>query len=392
LADNRPIFTAIINRQETPNIEQTLQKVTPIFELSPDELEKVRRRIAQAQRFDPITLKLNLSEADIARFSERSYQLKGVSIDVKLARYYPYGELFSHALGYVGRISDKEAAKLDAERYAGTDLIGKTGIEKYYENLLQGKVGYQQIEANAHGEALRLLERIDPIRGNDLVLHLDYGLQKMISEKLAGRRGAVVAIEPKTGGVLAFVSTPSFDPNPFVSGVPTSLYQFWRNHPDTPLYNRASQGIYPPGSTIKPFAGMGGLHYQLMDWDFKIRDRGAFSIPGDRHLFRDWKKSGHGIVDLHRAVEISCDTYFYTLAYKMGVDRFHDWMAQFGFGATTGIDIAGEKSGTLPSVAWKRKALGAPWYTGEMISVGIGQGYFTATPLTVSDGNRYFGQ
>ncbi|MCB1659578.1 MAG: penicillin-binding protein 2, partial [Pseudomonadales bacterium] len=384
LADNRPIFTAIINRQETPDIETTLKQVTPIFELDQDAISKIRRRIIQSHRFEPITLKLNLSEADIARFSEVSYLLKGVSIEVKLARYYPYGDLFAHALGYVGRISEKEAAKLDAERYAGTDLIGKTGIEKYYENLLQGKAGYQQVEANAHGEILRLLERTEPVRGNDLVLHLDYGLQKMISEQLAGRRGAVVAIDPTTGGVLAFVSTPSFDPNPFVSGVPNSLYQFWRNHPDTPLYNRASQGIYPPGSTIKPFAGMGALHYGLTDWEFKIRDRGAFSIPGDNHLFRDWKKTGHGIVDLHRAIEISCDTYFYTMAYKMGVDKFHDWMAQFGFGATTGIDLAGEKSGTLPSVAWKRKALNAPWYTGEMISVGIGQGYFTSTPLQLA--------
>ncbi len=384
LADNRPIFTAIINRQETPDIETTLKQVTPIFELDQDAISKIRRRIIQSHRFEPITLKLNLSEADIARFSEVSYLLKGVSIEVKLARYYPYGDLFAHALGYVGRISEKEAAKLDAERYAGTDLIGKTGIEKYYENLLQGKAGYQQVEANAHGEILRLLERTEPVRGNDLVLHLDYGLQKMISEQLAGRRGAVVAIDPTTGGVLAFVSTPSFDPNPFVSGVPNSLYQFWRNHPDTPLYNRASQGIYPPGSTIKPFAGMGALHYGLTDWEFKIHDRGAFSIPGDNHLFRDWKKTGHGIVDLHRAIEISCDTYFYTMAYKMGVDKFHDWMAQFGFGATTGIDLAGEKSGTLPSVAWKRKALNAPWYTGEMISVGIGQGYFTSTPLQLA--------
>ncbi|HQV80545.1 MAG TPA: penicillin-binding protein 2 [Agitococcus sp.] len=384
LADNRPIFTAIINRQEVDDFDLTLKKITPIFQLDADDLQKIQTRFLRAHRFEPITVKLNLTEADIARFSEVSYLLKGVSIEVKLARYYPYGELFAHALGYVGRISDKEAARIDPERYAGTDLIGKTGIEKYYENLLQGKAGYQQVEANAHGEVLRLLERNEPIRGNDLVLHLDYGLQKMITEKLAGRRGAVVAIEPRTGGILAFVSTPSFDPNPFVSGVPNTLYQFWRNHPDIPLYNRASQGVYPPGSTIKPFAGMGGLNYKLVDWDFKIHDRGSFSIPGDNHLFRDWKKTGHGVVDLHRAVEISCDTYFYTLAYKMGVDKFHDWMAQFGFGAVTGIDLSGEKSGTLPSVAWKRKTLNAPWYTGEMISVGIGQGYFTSTPLQLA--------
>lgn len=384
LADNRPIFTAVVNPQEITNLDDTLLKLTPIFKLNTEDIQRFKTRLKNAHPYETISLKLNLSEADIARFSEISFLFKGVSIEVKLARYYPYGELFAHVLGYVGRISDKEATKLDVERYAGTDLIGKTGLEKYYENLLQGQAGYQQVEANAHGQVLRLLERTEPTRGNDLILHVDYGLQKMVSEQLAGKRGAVVAIDPKTGGVLAFVSTPSFDPNPFVAGVPNSLYNFWRNHPDTPLYNRALQGIYPPGSTIKPFAGMGGLHYGITDWDFKIQDRGGFSIPGDWHLFRDWKKTGHGTVNLHRAVEISCDTYFYQLAYKVGVDRFHDWMEQFGFGTPTGIDLAGEKSGTLPSTAWKRRVLKAPWYTGEMISVGIGQGYFTSTPLQLA--------
>lgn len=384
LADNRPIFTAVVNRQEINNLDETLLKLMPIFQLSVEDIQRFKTRVKNAHRYESIALKLNLTEADIARFSEVSFLFKGVSIEVKLARYYPYGELFAHVLGYVGRISDKEATKLDVERYAGTDLIGKTGLEKYYENILQGKVGYQQVEANAHGQTLRLLARTEPTRGNDLVLHIDYGLQKILSEKLAGKRAAVVAIDPKTGGVLAFVSTPSFDPNPFVAGVPNSLYRFWRDHPDTPLYNRALQGIYPPASTIKPIFGMAGLHYGLVDWDFKIQDRGGFSIPGDWHLFRDWKKTGHGVVNLHRAVEISCDTYFYQLAYKIGVDRFHDWMTNFGFGKPTGIDLAGEKSGILPSTAWKKRALKAPWYTGEMISVGIGQGYFTTTPLQLA--------
>lgn len=385
LADNRPIFTAVLNRQEISDIDATLQRLIPILQLTDDDIQRVKQRLQRANnRYEALIIKLNLTDTDIARFSEVSYLFKGISIEVKQARYYPYGELFAHALGYVGRISEKDIATLDTTRYLGIDLIGKTGLEKYYEHILQGKAGYQQVEANAYGKVLRLLERIEPIRGADLTLHLDYGLQKLITEKLAGRRAAVVAIEPSTGGVLAFVSTPTFDPNPFVSGVPSRLYSFWREHPDIPLYNRASQGIYPPASTIKPIIGMGGLHYGLVDWKFKIQDRGAFSIPGDSHVFRDWRKTGHGTVDLRRAVEISCDTYFYHLAYKMGVDRFHDWMQQFGFGTATGIDIAGEKSGTLPSVAWKRKTLNAPWYTGEMISVGIGQGYFTATPLQLA--------
>lgn len=384
LADNRPIFTAMVNRQEIDNLDQTIERLTPIFQLTPEDIQRFKNRVKNAPRYESVAIKLNLRESDIARFSEVAFLFKGVNIEVKLARYYPYGELFAHVLGYVGRISDKEAATLNAERYAGTDLIGKTGLEKYYESILQGKAGYQQIEANAHGQVLRLLERTEPTRGNDLVLHLDYGLQKMLNEKLAGKRAAVVAIDPKTGGVLAFVSTPSFDPNPFVAGVPNNLYNFWRDHPDVPLYNRALQGIYPPASTIKPIFGMAGLHYGLVDWDYKIQDRGRYSIPGDWHVFRDWKKSGHGTVDLHRAVEISCDTYFYQLAYKIGVDRFYDWMQNFGFGKPTGIDLAGEKTGVLPSTAWKKRVLKAPWYTGEMISVGIGQGYFTTTPLQLA--------
>ncbi len=384
LADNRPVFTAVINSQEVSNIDDTLARITPIFQLSADDIARFKARLLAAHRYESIALKINLSEADIARFAEVKYQFSGVDIEVKLARYYPYGELFAHALGYVGRISDKEVAQLDDRVYAGTDLIGKTGIEKYYEKLLQGLPGYQHIEANAHGQVLRLLQRTPPTRGNDLTLHLDYGLQKLAQEQLAGRRGAVVAIEPSTGGVLAFVSNPSFDPNPFVNGVPETLYTYWRDHPDKPLYNRALQGIYPPGSTIKPFEGMGGLNYGLVDWDFKIQDPGFYHLPGDSHMFRDWKKGGHGIVNLHRAVEISCDTYFYQLSSRMGVDRFHDWMAQFGFGQPTNIDLVGEKSGTLPSIEWKRKTLKAPWYLGEMLSVGIGQGYFTATPLQLA--------
>ncbi|PTQ90398.1 penicillin-binding protein 2 [Agitococcus lubricus] len=384
LADNRPVFTAVINRQEIKDIEDTLTRIRPIFQLTDEDILRFRQRLKAAHRYESIALKLNLNEADIARFAEVRFQFTGVDIEAKLARYYPYGELFAHVLGYVGRISEKEANTIDERIYAGTDLIGKTGLEKYYEDLLQGRPGYQHIEANAHGQILRLLDRTPPTRGHDLTLHLDYGLQKLIHEQLAGRRGAVVAIEPSTGGILAFVSNPSFDPNPFVNGVPKSLYTFWRDHPDKPLYNRALQGIYPPGSTIKPFEGLGGIHYGLVDWDYKIRDPGFYHLPGDSHLFRDWKKTGHGIVNLHRAVEISCDTYFYQLSSRMGVDRFHDWMQQFGFGQPTGVDLVGEKSGTLPSVAWKRKALKAPWYAGEMLSVGIGQGYFTATPLQLA--------
>ncbi|HEX5360977.1 MAG TPA: penicillin-binding protein 2 [Fluviicoccus sp.] len=384
LADNRPAFTATLNREEARDINDTLVRLAPVLQLTPEDIERFRTRLKTASPFENIPVKINLSEADIARFAEVRFDFPGIEIEVKLERYYPHGELFAHSLGYVGRISEDEAGKIDPAIYSGTDLIGKTGIEKYYERLLQGRPGYQFIEANAHGQVLRPLDRTAPTRGDDLVLHLDYGLQKLATEQLAGRRGAIVAIDPATGGVLAFVSYPSFDPNPFVDGIPYKLYTEWRDHPDRPLYNRALQGIYPPGSTIKPFSGMGGLNYGLIDWDFKISDPGYYHLPGDSHLFRDWKKTGHGTVTLHKAIEQSCDTFFYQLAARIGVDRFHDWMQQFGFGSPTGIDLVNEKSGTLPSTAWKRSKLNAPWYAGEMLSVGIGQGYFTVTPLQLA--------
>jgi penicillin-binding protein 2 len=384
LADNQPTFTLTVNRQQVGNIDEMIKRLTPILQLSDDDVKRFYTRLRVARKFEEVPVKLRLTEEDIARFSEAKYELTGVNVSVELSRHYPYGDLFAHAIGYVSRISEKEEDELDPVEYAGTNLIGKIGIEKYYESLLHGKVGYQHVETNAHGQLIRVLKRTPPVRGNDLNLHLDYQLQKIAHDQLNGRRGAVVAIDPDTGGVLAFVSNPSFDPNPFVGGIPYKLYVEYRDHIDRPLYNRALQGIYPPGSTIKPFEGMGGLNYGLIDWDFRISDPGFYHLPGDTHMFRDWKKEGHGIVDLHKAIVQSCDTFFYQLSGRIGVDKFHDWMKNFGFGEKTGIDLVNESRGTLPSTQWKKERLKAPWYPGEMMSVGIGQGYFTATPLQLA--------
>lgn len=384
LADNRPAFTLTINRQQVKDIDAMIARLTPILELTPEDVARFHTRLKVARKFEEVPVKLRLTEADIARYSEAKHDLDGVNVNVELTRYYPHADLFAHAIGYVSRISEKEEATLDPVAYAGTNLIGKIGIEKYYEGLLHGKVGYQHVETNAHGKLIRVLKRTPPTRGNDLTLHLDYQLQKIAHDQLAGRRGAVVAIDPTTGGVLAFVSNPSFDPNHFVGGIPYKIYSEYRDHIDRPLYNRALQGIYPPGSTIKPFEAMGFLHYGIVNWSWHIADPGFFRLPGDTHQFRDWKKGGHGIVNMHKAIVESCDTYFYTLSDRMGVDRFHAWMKHFGFGERTGIDLVDEKRGTLPSVQWKRERLKAPWYRGEMMSVGIGQGYFTATPLQLA--------
>lgn len=384
LADNRPVFTLVVNRQQAGDLDDLIRRLTPILGLTEEEVERFQKRLRIARRYEPVIIRSRLSEEDLATFSEVRYAFPGVNAEIEISRYYPQGELFAHVIGYVSRISEQEQKTLDPAAYAGTHLIGKLGIEKFYEQALHGEVGYQHVETNAYGKQIRVLKRTPPVRGADLTLHLDSKLQQIAHEQLAGRRGAIVAIDPRNGGVLAFVSNPGFDPNLFVGGIPTPLYKGLRDHEDRPLYNRALQGIYPPGSTIKPHEGLGGLHYGLTNWEYRIADPGFFMLPGVNHRFRDWKKQGHGIVDLYRAIEISCDTYFYLLSDRMGVDRFHDWMSEFGFGHKTGIDLVNEKTGTLPSVAWKRKRLGAPWYRGEMMSVGIGQGYFTASPLQIA--------
>lgn len=385
LADNRPVFALVLNRQEAGDqVEDIIVRLQKALELSDEEVQQFRKRLRVSRRYDSVPIRTRLSEEDLARFAEIRYAFPGVTAEIEVSRYYPFGDLFAHVIGYVSRISEEEQKTLDPAVYEGTNLIGKIGIEKYYESTLHGRVGYQHVETDAYGKQIRVLKRTPPVRGTDLRLNLDATLQQIAHEQLAGRRGAVVAIDPRNGGVLAFVSNPGFDPNLFVGGIPGALYRGLRDHIDRPLYNRALQGIYPPGSTIKPFEGLGGVHYGVTDWDYRIADPGFFTLPGDTHRFRDWKKGGHGVVDLYRAVEISCDIYFYGLADRMGVDRFHDWMAQFGFGSKTGIDLVNEKTGTLPSVAWKRKRLKAPWYRGEMMSVGIGQGYFTASPLQIA--------
>lgn len=384
LADNHPVFTAVISPDEVDDPQNMLELLTPIFHLTEEEVEQSLKALKRSKN-EPVTIKIGLTEQQVAQFSERKPFLKGVSIQSKLTRSYPHAELFAHVIGYVGRINDKETEKLDKKLYAGTDLIGKIGIEKQYEELLLGKPGYQSIETNAYGDIIRKLSTKPPITGNNLYLSLDYGLQKVAHDALAGKRGAIVALDPNTGEVLAFVSNPSFDPNPFISGISSKDYKALRENPDMPLYNRALQGQYPPASTIKPFAGLGLINAGIMTWDSTIFDPGYFSIPGDTHKFRDWKKSGHGTVNMHKSITQSVDTYYYKTSYQMGIDRLHDWMTRFNFGKKTGIDLPGEKSGVYPSSEWKMKTYKKPWLPGETISASIGQGYFLATPLQVAN-------
>ena len=384
LADNYPVFTATLSRADVSDIDDTINRLIPVLGPTEEDVERFKSRVKTARKTERIAIKLNLNEADIAKFSEVKYAFPGVKIETQMTRYYPHGELFAHVLGYVGRINDKELKSIDKDLYAGTNLIGKIGVEKSYEELLHGTPGYESVEADAHGNILRNLGRKAPIRGNDLYLSIDYGLQMVAAQQLADRRGAIVAMDPRTGEILALVSSPSFNPNLFVTGISSKDYSGLRDNLDQPLYNRAVQGVYPPGSTIKPMFGLGGIHYGLVDWGTAISDPGYFNLPGDSHRFRDHKKTGHGAVNLHKAEVVSCDTYFYILSYRMGIEKMNDWMRQFGFGEKTGVDLPSESSGLYPSPEWKMRTRKSKWLKGETISVSIGQGAFTATPLQLA--------
>ncbi|EPF79957.1 penicillin-binding protein 2 [Acinetobacter rudis] len=387
LADNFPVFTATLSKSdilELDDIDEMITRLTPILHLTEDDIQRFKSRIKTAKKTERVTLKLNLNEIDIAKFSEVKFQFPGVNIETQMTRYYPHGELFAHVIGYVGRINDKELKSIDKEAYAGTNLIGKIGVEKSYEDLLHGVPGYESIEADAHGNVLRHLGRKESTRGNDLYLSLDYGLQQVAAEQLKDKRGAIVAIDPRTGELLALVSSPSFNPNLFVTGIGHEDYSALRDNLDQPLYNRALQGSYPPGSTIKPMAALAGIHYGTTDWNTSISDPGYFHLPGDSHKFRDWKKTGHGVVNMHKSIVVSCDTYFYVQAYQLGIERLNTWMRQFGFGEQTGVDLPNESSGLYPNPEWKMRTRKAKWLKGETISVSIGQGAFIATPLQLA--------
>lgn len=384
LADNYPVFTATLSKADIEDMDGTVTQLIPILNLSQEDVDRFKSRIKTARKTERVSIKLNLTETDIAKFSEVKYKFPGVRIETQMTRYYPHGDLFAHVIGYVGRINDKELKSINSDIYAGTNLIGKIGVEKTYEDLLHGTPGYESIEADAHGNVLRHLGRKESTRGNDLYLSIDYGLQVVAAEQLADKRGAIVAIDPRTGEILALVSSPSFNPNLFVTGISSTDYSALRDNLDQPLYNRAVQGAYPPGSTIKPMEAMGGIHYGLVDWATTINDPGYFHLPGDSHKFRDWKKTGHGVVNMHKAIIQSCDTYFYVLSYQMGIERMNDWMRQFGFGEKTGVDLPSESTGLYPSPEWKLRTRKSKWLKGETISVSIGQGAFTATPLQLA--------
>jgi penicillin-binding protein 2 len=384
LAQNRPAYSLEITPEQVVGLERTLAELAQVIEIGEEDLERFWQLKKRKRRFDSVPIRVNLSQDETAQFAVHRHRFPGVDIKAQLLRHYPHGLKTTHVLGYVGRISQRDIEQIDGSNYAGTSHIGKGGVEKAYESALHGVVGLEQVEVNAAGRRVRTLEQNAPEPGVDIHLHLDIGLQEVAIEAFGDNNGAAIAINPKNGGVLAFVSQPGYDPNLFVEGISTRDYDALQEDEDRPLYNRALRGQYPPGSTVKPFMGLAGLERRAIQYDTAVYCPGFFQLPGNVHRYRDWKKTGHGTMVLDSAIVQSCDVFFYKLAYELGVDRLHEFLSQFGFGGRTGIDLVGESTGLLPSRDWKRRARRQPWYPGETLIIGIGQGYFLTTPLQLA--------
>jgi len=384
MADNKSSYQIEVTPVQVDDVQQVVQELEEYIELEEHHLKKFFEDVKRKQSFESIPLKLNLNEHEVAKFSVNRHRFPGVEITARANRFYPFAGRNTHALGYVGRINAQEVNKVDKQKYSGTTHIGKLGIEKYYEELLHGDVGYQHIEINAQGRKLRVLEKVPPTPGADLVLSIDSRLQKIAEDSLGERNGSVVAMDPVTGEVLVFVSTPTFDPNLFVNGISSKKYSLLRDDDDRPLFNRALKGQYPPGSTIKPMMALAGLHHRAT-WAGETMYAGPYyKLPGHKRKYRDWKKGGHGKVDMYKAITQSCDVYFYTLAVELGITKISDFMNQFNLGSRTELDTWGEAKGLMPSVQWKKAVHGQPWYPGETVITGIGQGYMLATPLQLA--------
>ncbi|MBC8518868.1 MAG: penicillin-binding protein 2 [Gammaproteobacteria bacterium] len=384
LASNRTTFRLEITPGKVTNMADTLKRISPLISYNEEDLERFHRERRRAHKSDSVPLRFSLNEDEVARFEVNRHKFPGVAIRDHQTRHYPLHNLTAHLIGYIGRINEAELQQIDPRQYRGTEYIGKTGIEHYYEDILRGTPGMRQVESNVLGRSLRILEETNPTPGDNLFLTIDSKLQSIADEAMGEYRGAVVAIHPKTGEVLAMLSKPSFNANLFVNGISRNAYQELRDSKDRPLFNRFLRGQYPPGSTVKPLMALAGLETKQIHADESTFCRGWYQIKGYRHKYRDWKKRGHGDTDLDKAIVESCDVYFYNLAYRMGIDAINQYVGQFGFGKRTGVDITGEQPGVLPSRQWKEVNLEQPWYPGETLSVGIGQGFFTATPLQLS--------
>ncbi|WP_034920964.1 penicillin-binding protein 2 [Candidatus Accumulibacter vicinus] len=390
LAHNYSAFTLEITPSKVEDLEATIEGLGKVIEVLPKDRKRFRRLLEESRNFESLPIRTRLSEEEVARFAANRYLFPGVEVKARLFRQYPLGPIAAHAIGYINRINKRDLEIIEeneqAANYKGTDHIGKTGLEQKYEYQLHGQTGYEQVEIDAGGRAIRSLSRTAPVQGSNLTLTLDIKLQEMAEKAFGDRRGALVAIEPSTGGILALVSTPSFDPNLFVDGIRSDDWELLNNSPDKPMLNRALNGAYPPGSTFKPFMALAALETGKRTPGQTISDPGFFNFGG--HQFRDDKKGGHGSVDMYKSIVHSCDTYYYMLANDMGIDSIARFMGQLGFGQRTEVDIEGESEGVLPSPEWKKRRFKRPeqqkWFAGETISIGIGQGYNAYTPIQLA--------
>ncbi len=388
LAENRPVLSLELVPERVPELENTLARLQKLLSISDQQIEEFQQNRKRERRFDQVILLDRLTETQVARFAVRQHEFPGVSIEARLVRYYPHGDVLTHALGYVAKINRNDLEKLRAKgvhaNYAATRTMGKLGIERFYEEQLHGVIGFQQVEVDIHGRPLRTLSVQPPVPGQDLQLELDLDLQRYAHEQLGEGRGSIIIMDPRDGGLLAMVSKPGYDPNWFAQGISYKQYQGLLSSPHSPLLNRSTQGGYPPASTIKPQLAILGLEENIITPDTKIWDPGWFKIKNIDHRYRDWLAWGHGWVDVASAIIQSCDTFFYDLALKMGIDTISEHMSQYGFGDYTGIDIAEESAAVMPSRGWKRARFNEAWYAGETISIGIGQSYWTATPIQLA--------
>ncbi len=384
LAENTTSYSLEVIPEQVTNLDDTLHRLQVLLDVSDEELEQYQKLRKRQKRFVSTPLLLSLNDEQLAKFAVARPYFPGVDIHRQLVRHYPYGDLAAHVVGYVGRINESEMKELPIAEYRGSSHIGKLGIELSYEHDLHGKTGYAEIETNVQARLLNTLNEVNPEPGSNLYLTLDIDLQKTAYDALGGFNGSVVAIDIKTGGVLVFVSRPGFDPNPFVVGISNDNYEALQSNENQPLYNRALRGLYPPGSTVKPFVALAGLEYEAITPEQKLFCPGYYQLPGVTHKYRDWKKGGHGSVSMNQAITESCDVYFYRLAATLGIDNMVSFMQKFGFGEKTGIDLVGEKSGLLPTREWKREKKNQAWYPGETLITGIGQGYLQVTPIQLA--------
>lgn len=381
LAENRPAYRLVVVPERTPDLEATLHAISQLVSVSDNERTRFERHRQRSRRFQAIPLKTNLDPESVARLAANRHRLLGVEVEPYLIRHYPHGAVFAHVLGYVGRIDQSDVAELGSERYRASTHVGRTGIEQAYESLLHGEPGVENVETNAQGRVVRVLERQDPMHGQDLTLTLDLELQRAAVDALGDQAGAIVVLDVGSGAVRALVSQPGFDPNWFVNGISETNYQALLSNPKRPLFNRFLQGAYEPGSTIKPFLALAGLSEGAIDANQEMFSRGFFELDGQGRRYRDWKRGGHGWVDLEKALAESVNVYFYELAVSLGIDRMARELALFGFGQATGIDLFGEGDGLLPTRRWKRAQFNEAWFPGETVITGIGQGFVVATPL-----------